>query len=545
VSGALVSCDSDSACESWESCVSGVCVMKSKSCKVSDCSGHGECQYANIESGDIVSSCGLLDSLCEAICFCDSDYSGDACGMSASEMSDLREIRSQMVVGLLSVASDDSNDVSEGGVLSVLTSLSSVTRSPSELSLDSSDSVLNVLSLSLNQAQALEMSYDSLSSNVLGSLNSVATIQARDSSQSSSSVDLLEMLGNFTGFVAEQIMPGQTPVDSVNSMFRTRIQPVSFSNPASSSATQDFPSSSLSITTTDQSISTIVSSIPQTKTEVISKTPSTSFSLTASSPSSNTPPQEDQGAGVVSLSLVSTLVKSSLVDISSFSSPSSSSSSYSFPSSASSSSPKSNSVSTSTSTSLDSDSTQLTSNMLRLKMLGSGSSSISRIVVVLPTLRSESYPAYESDEYVNTTCESNDFRETVHVCHGELGDVEITHRCDGTAGVIVSKCPGQSVQPSCSTGESSAYSCSVLNYTSIAVTCVCELQTESGVGGSRSLSALSESGALEVSAVEEVMSSVYSDPSFSHSRLLSSGGGCVLRGCRFGSRDHDNNNDRI
>jgi hypothetical protein len=346
--------------------------------------------------------------------------------------------------------------------LSVLTSLSSVTRSPSELSLDSSDSVLKVLSVTLNQARSLEVPYDSLWLDAFDSLDSVAVIQARDASQnslgsftSSSTVELLTLLDNFTDFVAGQLMANQSPVDSVNRMFRTRIQPLS------------------------STFSTVFSSIPQLRAEIMSKTPCTSFSLTTSV-SSNSPPQEDQGAEAVSFSLVSTLVKSSLVDISSFSSPSSSSSSYSF-----------SSV----------DSTQLTSNMLRLKMLGSGSSSISRIVVVLPTLRSESYPAYESDEYVNTTCESNDFRETVHVCHGELGDVEITHRCDGTAGVIVSKCPGQSVQPSCSTGESSAYSCSVLNYTSIAVTCVCELQTESGVGGSRSLSVLSESGALEVSAV--------------------------------------------
>jgi hypothetical protein len=80
------SCDSDSKCSSWESCVSGVCVMKSKSCKVSDCSGHGECKFVNTESGGIVSSCGLLESVCDATCFCDSasGYSGDDCGMSVT-----------------------------------------------------------------------------------------------------------------------------------------------------------------------------------------------------------------------------------------------------------------------------------------------------------------------------------------------------------------------------------------------------------------------------------------------------------------------------
>jgi trimeric autotransporter adhesin len=479
MSDSSVGCDLDSDCASWESCVSGMCEMKSKSCKVPDCSGHGECQFVDSESGDRVSSCGLLEMSCEATCFCDADYSGDHCDMSSSEMSDLQEIRSQMVVGLLSVASDGS-DVSEGGLLSVLTSLSSVTRSPSELPLDSSNSVLEVLSVSLDQAEALKVSYESLSSDVLSSLNSVAMVQVRDGSETSS-VDLLNLLGNFTGFVAGQLVADQSPVDSVSSMFRTRIQPLSFSNSNSASS---LTSSSLSTSTSasDSSSSTITSSIPQTKAEIMSKAPSTSFSLT-SSPSST--PLEDQGDGTVSLSLVSTLVKSSLVDLSSYSSVSSI--------------PNSNSNSNAISSSVGTDSTQLTSNMLRLKMSGSGSSSISRIIVVLPTLRSQSYPVYESDEYVNTTCGADDFRETAHVCHGALGDVEITHHCDGTAGVIVSKCPRQSVQPSCSTAESSSYRCSVLNYTSISVTCVCELLTE-GVGGRhRSLSTLSESGALEVS----------------------------------------------
>jgi hypothetical protein len=42
----------------------------------------------------------------------------------------------------------------------------------------------------------------------------------------------------------------------------------------------------------------------------------------------------------------------------------------------------------------------------------------------------------------------------------------------------------------------------VLNYTSISVTCVCELLADGG--GHRSLSSLSESGALEVSFVLSV-----------------------------------------
>jgi hypothetical protein len=150
--------------------------------------------------------------------------------------------------------------------------------------------------------------------------------------------------------------------------------------------------------------------------------------------------------------------------------------------------------------------------------------------VVLPTLRPQSYPVYDSDEFVNTTCELNDFRATVHVCRGSLSDFEITHRCNGTSGLLVSKCPSQSVQPYCSTSPVSAYACSVLNYTSSYVTCLCELSN----GGRRSLSALSESGALEV--INQIFSALLT-PSLHVSRLI--GGGCILRCCGFISRHYD------
>lgn len=481
VSDSLISCDSDSICRSWEGCVSGMCLMKSKSCPA-DCSGHGKCQLVNSESEDIVSRCGLFDSSCRTICFCDSDYSGDECGISITEMSGLREIRSRMVSGLLDVASNDI-DANEGGVLSLLTSLSSVTRSPSELSLDSSGSALKVLSKALSQASLLQVSYNALWLDVMDSLDSVALIQSRDASQfffdPSSTIELLNLLDNCTDFVAGQLVTGQGPVDVVRKMFRTRIQQLSF-NSESVFLSSSSPATNFYLPNT---FPTVFSSIPQLTTEIMSKTPSTFFSLTTSAPMT----LQDQGdVKVSSLSLASTLVKSSLVDISSFSSSPVS---------------KSNSISTSLSTFMVTESTQqLTSNMLRLKMLGSGSSSISRIVAVLPTLRSQSYPVYESVESVNTTCLSNDFRETVHVCRGVLGDVEITHRCDGTPGVIVSQCPRQSLQASCSTRKSSYYSCSVLNYTSISVTCVCEGGSDSG---GRSLSILSDSGVLEVGVIIE------------------------------------------
>ena len=441
--------------------------VENVSCRVADCSGHGKCEFEKSDSGDKVSSCGLFESGCEAVCVCEAGFTGDDCGTSESDMSQLREIRSQMVSGLLLVASQElSGDVSEGNVLSMFSSLSSVTHSSWELSEDSSSSVLEALSLSLGGAQSLGLSHDSMSDDLFGCLDSVGLFQTRSSSSSSSSSNsnsnssstsqsILSLLDNFTEYMSSQVVEGQNSLDSINQMFRTRVEPVSLSDSFSST-------------------------IPQTKAELLSNTPSTSFSLISSSSNSNSNSNSSS-----SLSLVSMLVKSDLA------------------------SPPSDPQSS------------LTSNLLRLRMSGSGSSSVSTITVVLQTLRSQSYPVFESDVFVNTSCVLNEVSETVHVCEGALGNVTITHRCNGTtSGMLVSKCPRQSVQPSCHLpNDLSNFNCSMVNHTSTTVTCKCDriLSDNNNNGNGRKLSssssdsALSESGALEVVAISVIVAEAFEE----------------------------------
>lgn len=444
--------------------------VENVSCRVADCSGHGKCEFEKSDSGDKVSSCGLFESGCEAVCVCEAGFTGDDCGTSESDMSQLREIRSQMVSGLLLVASQElSGDVSEGNVLSMFSSLSSVTHSSWELSEDSSSSVLEALSLSLGGAQSLGLSHDSMSDDLFGCLDSVGLFQTRSSSSSSSnsnsnsnssstSQSILSLLDNFTEYMSSQVVEGQNSLDSINQMFRTRVEPVSLSDSFSST-------------------------IPQTKAELLSNTPSTSFSLISSSSNSNSNPNSSS-----SLSLVSMLVKSDLA------------------------SPPSDPQSS------------LTSNLLRLRMSGSGSSSVSTITVVLQTLRSQSYPVFESDVFVNTSCVLNEVSETVHVCEGVLGNVTITHRCNGTtSGMLVSKCPRQSVQPSCHLpNDLSNFNCSMVNHTSTTVTCKCDRilsdnNNNNNNGNGRKLSssssdsALSESGALEVVAISVIVAEAFEE----------------------------------
>jgi hypothetical protein len=215
----------------------------------------------------------------------------------------------------------------------------------------------------------------------------------------------------------------------VRPMFRTRAESFSSSDPSATAS----------------------SSTPQTKIEILSNIPPAMFSLLSSGTNES-----------LRLSLVSTLIRSTIVKLNRSSS----------------------------------ESGDITSNLLRLKLHHSESAStVSRIIVVLPTLEAQAYPEYESGNFVNTTCGANDYREVVHTCHGQLGETQIIHQCNGTAGMFTSRCPRQSIQPSCSTSARSHYHCSLLNFTATLVTCDCQLMTRDT---HRSLSTLSDSGVLEV-----------------------------------------------
>ena len=67
-------------CESWELCINRKCSAIQKNCsESSDCSHHGQCIYFNVNTGNRVKTCSIVNPLCEAKCICDVNYAGSMC----------------------------------------------------------------------------------------------------------------------------------------------------------------------------------------------------------------------------------------------------------------------------------------------------------------------------------------------------------------------------------------------------------------------------------------------------------------------------------
>ena len=60
-------CSSESDCQPWESCVSGACKEKAKTCS-NGCSAHGTCNFYDTSTFSSVTVCLVTDSTCMAVC---------------------------------------------------------------------------------------------------------------------------------------------------------------------------------------------------------------------------------------------------------------------------------------------------------------------------------------------------------------------------------------------------------------------------------------------------------------------------------------------
>ena len=76
--------DSDCAQSAFEVCLNRRCVTPNVTC-ASDCSGQGQCNFVNLDTGKAEGSCPLGDVHCDGKCFCNAGFAGEVCQFTSAE----------------------------------------------------------------------------------------------------------------------------------------------------------------------------------------------------------------------------------------------------------------------------------------------------------------------------------------------------------------------------------------------------------------------------------------------------------------------------
>ena len=125
-----------------------------------------------------------------------------------------------------------------------------------------------------------------------------------------------------------------------------------------------------------------------------------------------------------------------------------------------------------------------TSNPISVQ-LKSTSSNIS-LTFVMQNVKSVQYSNYSGGHYVNTSCTVKDNSTYVKYCPG---NIRIIHQCNGTNGLLVTRCPANAVIPVCRV-QFGDFSCTVLDHNESSTTCHCV--SNSTVSSRRRLSVASK-----------------------------------------------------
>jgi hypothetical protein len=120
-------CTISDDCSGFESCVSGICTVESKSC-LNDCSSNGVCLFEDVNylSAEILDTCLESDPLCIAVCSCDDGFYSSDCSMTLDEYDSAIEQRETLLEVLWN--STQTSDKTSANVQSWLSSLTSVTQ---------------------------------------------------------------------------------------------------------------------------------------------------------------------------------------------------------------------------------------------------------------------------------------------------------------------------------------------------------------------------------------------------------------------------------
>eukprot|EP01035_Chromulina_nebulosa_P069320 gene69320-biopygen19461 len=149
---------------------------------------------------------------------CSEGYSGSACSVTKAELEQKQKIRGVLLDSLLNLTKHSS---SAEAVTALVSSLSAQTANPDEISATSASSVLGIVNSLLSGARQFKVDQQDISSQLLPSIDAVAT--AWDPTAQQSPDRILDTLQNMVFFSSSQMHPSQDSVSNVLSNFKTSV----------------------------------------------------------------------------------------------------------------------------------------------------------------------------------------------------------------------------------------------------------------------------------------------------------------------------------
>jgi hypothetical protein len=217
----------DSECALWEYCVSSTCRRPPQIC-VSQCSGHGECFFRDINTGSTVNECFVGDSSCVALCRCASGWSGSACSLDEVEYEIKLNLRALLVSNLQSLYSQE--DLSEDTLNTYVSSLGTITQNSDEISLHTAQTVLEMSLSLLGDAQRSNIPFAAVS-DILSSVNSAVSatlvFSASDNRDRRRVTDVNPLVSDILDLCSSSasgsISQGEPPITSYHNLFRLAV----------------------------------------------------------------------------------------------------------------------------------------------------------------------------------------------------------------------------------------------------------------------------------------------------------------------------------
>jgi len=269
----VTACVDSTDCDIWSHCNMSMssCVRSTKACPGFDCSGHGVCSFEDVITGETLSACNQGDLDCIAVCSCHDNYALSDCSLTAAELLDKQNMRAELLKQLSGLVGAENPEAVN--IESWSNSLSSITQPVGEITSDSGVTIASLAATIVENAPDAETAASVLVAvNTLAGLSSVAVNSTNDTHSGSSSrrrlatsdadsvATLVSLLDSYTKLVSADMVPGQSPIETIKSYFRVS------SSVLNADASSDGVSSN--VLSTPQSFAEIADSAESTSVDI-------------------------------------------------------------------------------------------------------------------------------------------------------------------------------------------------------------------------------------------------------------------------------------